>query len=162
MSLFSMIEAASFLTMAGSMVHNVIDTRKKQAEADKQNILNYACALVEEGIAYVEAEMRLQKREAATNAGALLKKEDVRVMKDPILVEAFLQKALSPVRQLCEDMATKKIMDGLKEIKEPQLYNGVSRILSDPEKIHKAIAMFLAGRKVGVNDPLKTFFYRGA
>ena len=124
-----------------------------------QTAVDYAIALVEEGVAYSEDRNRLTKRECATNAGKALKKEPVEVLKDPILVEQYMQKLLQPIRDIAHNMAREHILKSAELIRDKNLCARVAKILNQ-SSVDDAIKFIIAGRKVGLADPLKTYFYK--
>lgn len=138
----------------------VINTVKKLKTADLQTVLDFATSLVEEGCAVSETKNRMMKREAASEAGKQLKKGAIEIAKDPVKVEQFLQKSLAPARQIAHDYAKDYILKSVDSIKNEKFKSKVKKALNS-NTVDNAINMLIAGRKMGIGDPLKTYFFKG-
>jgi len=155
----SLSGALSAVALLVFVVFYVIKHLKEWKQSKVQTAVDYAVALVEEGVAFSEDRNRLTKRECAVNAGKALKKESVEILKDPIQVEKYMQNLLQPIRDVAHNTAKTHILQAAEEIADEGLRAGVTKVLNQ-NSVDDAIHFIIAGRKVGLMDPLKTYFYK--
>ena len=137
----------------------VINKIRDTKDITLKTILDLAISTVEEAVAYSEDRNRLKKREAAVNTAKALKKNAVEISKDPIQTEKFMQEGLRPIREIAHSDARNYIINAVESIKDTTLRKGVAAILNN-KTIDQCIKMRIAGPKMGVGDPLKSFLYR--
>lgn len=150
-----MIIALSILALAIIYLAKILYDRK---ENKKKEILDYAIALVEEGIAYSEERNKYNKTEAAHNAGLALRKQPVEVTKDPIASTRFFNSAMTPQREICHNNAKDYIFNSINKIKNEKLRESVRALFIDT--IDDAIKLRIAAAKMGTLDPIKPLLYR--
>ena len=150
------LEALGMFALVAAFIFNKV---KEMKEVNLKTILDLAISTVEEGCAYSEDLNRLKKREAAVSTAKQLKKDAVEISKDPVKTEEFMQAGLKPIREIAHGNAKDYIMNAVGLIKDKKLKDGVSKILNSAT-VDQCIKMRIAGPKMGVHDPLKSFLYR--
>lgn len=150
-----MITALSVLALAIVYLQKIMYDRK---ESRKKELLDYAIALVEEGIAYSEEKNKMNKVEAAHNAGLSLKKQPVESTKDPIFCTRFFQAAMGPQREICHSNAKDYILKSVNSMKDESMKKRVLAMFDGV--LDEAIKMRIAAAKMGTLDPVKPLLYR--
>lgn len=145
------LEAILGTAVAAYVVEQVM--RKKSN--DRKEMVDFAVAVMEEGIAYAEENMRVRKREAAHNAGLAIKKLPVEESKDPIKVERFFNSAMKPIRDITHDMAKKYIIDTVTKIGNKDLLKMIN-----VNTIDDAIRLRIVAAKIQIVDPLRPYFFK--
>lgn len=143
------------ILIAIAIVLAVVYVVKTDKKTQKKEDLDFAVAIVEEGIAYAEENMRIQKREAAHNTGIALRKQPPEDSKDPIKAERFFNSSMKPVRDMTHDMARKYILDTVEKIKSDNL-----RKMINSNTIDSAIKLRIVAAKIQIVDPLRPYFYK--
>jgi len=150
------VQAAVTGAFAG---YYIINKMKINSGANKKDALDYAVAVMEEGIAYAEEEMKILKREAAHNAGVGLKKLPVEDTKDAIKFDKFFTDALRPVREMTHDKARKYILENVSKLSDPKIKVLVQKMIN-VNTIDLAIKLRIIAAKIQIVDPLKPYFYK--
>lgn len=130
----------------------------EKREKRKKEILDYAIALIEEGIAYSETETKIAKIEAAHNAGTALKKEPVAISKDPIAATRYLNAAMEPMRTICHEKARHYILTIISSLKDKDMKKGIIKAIGGD--IDLIIKLRIIASKIGNIDPVKPIVYR--
>jgi hypothetical protein len=149
------ITAISILVLATIYLAKILHDNK---ESKKKEILDYAIALVEEGIAYSEEKNKYNKTEAAHNAGLALRKQPVEVTKDPIASTRFFNSAMAPQREICHNNAKNYIIESVNKIKNEEMKEAVRKIFENT--VDDAIRLRISAAKMGTLDPIKPLLYR--
>lgn len=150
-----MITALSILVLAVIYQLKITYDRK---ESKKKELLDYSIALIEEGIAFSEEKHKMNKVEAAHNAGLSLKKQPVESTKDPIFCTRFFNTAMAPQRELCHATAKDYILSTVNNMSNKAMKDSVLKMLNGT--IDDAIKMRIAAAKMGTLDPVKPLLYR--
>ena len=156
-TMVNVVQCISIVALFGAYVISIV---KKIRDQKNQTVLDFASALIDEGIAFSEDANRVLKREAASEAGKALRKESVELTKDPVKVEKYLQAALAPAREIAHSSARSYIESAINKVKDKTLQAGVKNILGNKTMLDSAIKMRISGPKCGIGDPLKALLYR--
>ncbi len=155
MEILKIVETLSLLALAVTAVRYFFMYR---SNSQKQEIMEFATALVEEGIAYSEEKNKFNKVEAAHNSGNALKKQPVEVTKDPIQSTKFFQAGMDPIRQIAHTNAKEYILVAIKNMKDRKMANEMTRVLIP--SIDEAIKMRIISAKLGITESIKPLIYR--